>query len=381
MRLELCRVGPRAPLERPARRNRSTGEGAGGGRRRRSDAARIEPGHDFGQGIEKLPGGRVLRRLEIRVHLVIGRVQLFARRMVAPRRDCRRDVRVDRFLPVADARESVRWHVQGVRRGRRDFRVSPRGVERFGRQGRHVVAVNDVVREARMLRLGREELLEDCARLQAARVGFVGWLLGRAQRQGVEDRRFGILGESVGDAGHRIAIRQDSRVLIHGVRIGEQLRGGIDVRAFAIGLRADGFCSVEGFTALLHLSGGPLADAERVAPSAHADAPIRDPAARVGRRRLVERRDRAGELERVQQCHRVIECRLRRLAARRREMDRAELFGRSGAVLVLLRTGRRSETHGSDRRTNGVGETHWVHAGSLHRSGAAKALNVSRGGA
>ena len=58
-----------------------------------------------------------------------------------PRRTCRRDrglrrrdVRLDRLLPVADAREGVRRHVQRVRRRRRNRRVAPRGIERAGRR-------------------------------------------------------------------------------------------------------------------------------------------------------------------------------------------------------------------------------------------------------
>ena len=112
----------------------------------------------------------VLRRLQVGIDAVVHRVQFFGDRPVALRDRARRDVRVDRFLPVADARERVRRHVQRVRRRRRDLRVAPRGVERPIGERRHVVAVDDVVREARMIRLAGDELLENRAGLQQVRV-------------------------------------------------------------------------------------------------------------------------------------------------------------------------------------------------------------------
>ena len=64
-----------------------------------------------------------------------------------------RAVGVDRLLPVAEAREDVRRHVLRVRRRRRDPRVPPRGVEALVGDGREVVAVDQIVRHARVVGL------------------------------------------------------------------------------------------------------------------------------------------------------------------------------------------------------------------------------------
>ena len=67
---------------------------------------------------------------------------------------------------MAEPREDVRRHVERVRRRRRDAGVAPRGREPPVRDGREVVAVDEVVRDAGMLRLLGEHLLEDAGGLQ-----------------------------------------------------------------------------------------------------------------------------------------------------------------------------------------------------------------------
>jgi hypothetical protein len=74
--------------------------------------------------------------------------------------------RLDRLLPQSQPREDVGRHVQGVRRGRRDLRVPPGGVERARGEWRVVVAVDEVVGDARMVRLLGEDPLQDLPRLQ-----------------------------------------------------------------------------------------------------------------------------------------------------------------------------------------------------------------------
>ena len=111
----------------------------------------------------------VLRRLQVRIDSVIHRVQFFGDCAVSLRDRARRDVGVDRFLPVAEPRKRVRRHVQRVRRRRRDFRVTPGGFERPIGERRKVVAVDDVVREARMIRLAGDEPFENRAGLAAGR--------------------------------------------------------------------------------------------------------------------------------------------------------------------------------------------------------------------
>ena len=91
-------------------------------------------------------------------------------------------------------------------------RVALRRVERLRRQRRHVVAVDDVVREAGMIRMLREERLEDRDRLQPARVGLVGQVLGRRERRARRRSPPRCRPDScAARRSHRIAIRRDAR--------------------------------------------------------------------------------------------------------------------------------------------------------------------------
>ena len=84
-------------------------------------------------------------------------------------------VRIDRLLPVANAREDVRGHVQGVRRIGRHLRVAPCGRQALLGQRRRVVEVNEIVRDTRMVWLPIPDLLEDRRTLELIGVGLVRW--------------------------------------------------------------------------------------------------------------------------------------------------------------------------------------------------------------
>jgi hypothetical protein len=56
-------------------------------------------------------------------------------------------------------------------------------------QRRHIIGVDDVVREAGVVAVLCEQLLEDRAGLQLAVKGLVGRIRGEGQRQRVENRR------------------------------------------------------------------------------------------------------------------------------------------------------------------------------------------------
>ena len=179
----------------------------------------------------------------------------------------------------------MRRHVERVRRRRRDRRVPPGRLERVIGERRDVVAVDDVVREPRMLRLASEQALEDCARLQPARIRLVRGLLGRGQRQRVEDRRFRIVRIASRQRCHRVAIRHDTRGLIDCVRARIQLRHGIDEAALAIGFRSHRFRTFDSRESPLKLHRRPDARREWIAPVAQRDPPPGDPAGRVGLQR------------------------------------------------------------------------------------------------
>src|SRR5215813_10500962 len=66
-------------------------------------------------------------------------------------------VRGNRVVPKADAREDMRWHVLGVGRRRRDFRVTLRCLEAFLRERRIVVEMDEIVGDARVLGLALED--------------------------------------------------------------------------------------------------------------------------------------------------------------------------------------------------------------------------------
>src|SRR5262249_31609289 len=66
-------------------------------------------------------------------------------------------VRGNRVVPKAHAREDMRWHVLGVGRRRRDFRVTLRCLEAFLRERRIVVEMDEIVGDARVLGLALED--------------------------------------------------------------------------------------------------------------------------------------------------------------------------------------------------------------------------------
>jgi len=98
----------------------------------------------------------------------------------------RRQVRLDRLRPHAEAREDVRWHVQRVRRGRRDLRVGARRGQRQLRELGIVERVDHVVRDARMVGFEREQPVEDLRRLLLARIGLVRRIRGCQQSEGMK---------------------------------------------------------------------------------------------------------------------------------------------------------------------------------------------------
>jgi len=92
---------------------------------------------------------------------------------------CRRDARGfdiggNRVLPVADAGEDVRRHVQSMRRAGGDLGIAPGGIEAFLRDGRSVVEMNQIMRHARMLRLTLEDRLQNGRPFELIGVGLVG---------------------------------------------------------------------------------------------------------------------------------------------------------------------------------------------------------------
>ena len=218
-------------------------------------------------------------------HVILG-VQIIADRLFGLCCFHRGDVGVDRFLPVADAGVDVRRHVLGVRRGRRDLGVAVGGVEAFLRGRRIVVEVDQVVRDARMLRQPFGYRLQDCGALGLLRVGLVVQVRRRVERDGVGDLSLVVVRIFCRDLCLGVAQRAHALGVGDLVVIRVHHHQRVDVVAFALGLGAD----------LLGLRDGGEAGREvrprdcvvRIVHQRERDAPIRHGAGRVGLDRLLK---------------------------------------------------------------------------------------------
>src|SRR5438874_9813159 len=72
----------------------------------------------------------------------------------------------DGFFPHAKTREDVRWHVQGMRNPRCDGTVAPGGSQPALRQCWIVVAVNQIVSDAGMVRVFLPQLFQESSGLK-----------------------------------------------------------------------------------------------------------------------------------------------------------------------------------------------------------------------
>ena len=118
-----------------------------------------------------------------------------------------RPVRLDRVLPVAKSREDVRGHVKGVGRVGRDARVSAGRAETLRGDRREVVAVDQVVRHAGVIRLLGEDRLQNGSGLQLVPVRLVVRVQRGVERERIEDRRLGVLRILPGDGFHHLFVR------------------------------------------------------------------------------------------------------------------------------------------------------------------------------
>src|SRR5216684_1455515 len=92
--------------------------------------------------------------------------------------------------------------MEGVRRRRGDLAVASRRPKPSVCQGRVVVVVDQVMRDAGVIRLRSEDRLEDLRGLPLVRVRLVGGRRGRVERESVEDGRLGVIGITLVNAAH-----------------------------------------------------------------------------------------------------------------------------------------------------------------------------------
>ena len=223
--------------------------------------------------IEHGLGLRVLRHLQVGVGLIVEGVQRFADAAGLLRLRRRLDVGGHRFLPQADTREGVRGHVERVGHGRRDVRVRARGRQRLVGQRRHVVGVDDVVRQPRVVRHLLVERLENLRGAQVLRERLVGGERGLIDRQRPEDPGLDVARILRGHRFGRLLVRQHPRSLRARVGAREQSGHGVDVALLARRRRSGRLALVDRGLARGNRLGRSQAG-ERIAPVRQGDPPV-----------------------------------------------------------------------------------------------------------
>ena len=136
-----------------ARRYRGEGEHARHARCGTGDGILVESREQRRQTVEHRLRRGVLPHLQVGVLHIVRRMQGLRDGRIAQRGLDGSPVAGHGFLPQANTSERVRRHVQRVRCHGCDIGIAPRRTARFSRERRHVVGVDDVMREAGMLRL------------------------------------------------------------------------------------------------------------------------------------------------------------------------------------------------------------------------------------
>ena len=266
----------------------------------------------------------VLAKLEVGIdHVVLG-VQIVADRLLRLRGLHRGDVGVDRLLPIADAGVDVRRHVLGVRRGRRDLGVAVGGVEALRGGRRIVVEVDQVMRDARMLRQPLGDRLQDRGALGLLGIGLVVQVGRGVERDGVGDLRLVVVRIFRRDLRLRVAERAHALGVAELVVVGVHHHQRVDVVALALGLGVHRLGLLDRGEA-----GREVRLRDRVVRIVHQrerDAPMRHGAGRVGLQGLLEDLLRVEVPVRVLIAHGAVEAALRDLVARGLEVHVAELL-------------------------------------------------------
>ena len=298
-----------------------------------SDETRSAAG-DLHHLLDDLARVLIVAELEVRVHHVVdGVIRLVG--LVALASNLHRAlVGAGRFLPGAHAREDVRGHVQRMGRVGSDARVAPCGHQPLRRDGRRVVAVDQVVRDTGVVRVLLELPFEDGRSLEIRRIRLVGLRLRAGAIQRVERLRLVILRIACRELLVRIRPGDLPRAL---AAVGPVLvidRYGIDVVALPLRARADVARVLEGRDGLLRARGRGARAGERVAHEDRGQAPCRDGALRVLGEHVFEGLLARAVPKRVQHRHAAFEFGLHLLAAGVRERDLAEAAPRDRIVFM-----------------------------------------------
>ena len=188
------------------------------------------------------------------------------------------------------------------------------------------------MRDARMIGMLLELLLEDRRGLERGGVSLVGERLRGGQVNRVEDLRFVVLRIALGDDLERIGERLHA-LSVRPARIEVViLPDGLDEVQLALGLAARSAGALERLFRALRLR-GIRPGGERVADQRRGNAPAGDRAVRIARQRFLECALALAEPEGMQERDTALEDRLRRRQAGVRERNLAELLGRAAAFL------------------------------------------------
>ena len=234
-----------------------------------------------------------------------------------------------------------------VGRGRRDLGIALGGADPFLRKRRSVVEMDQIVRDARMMRLALEDRFQDGRALALVGIGLVVGRGRDVERDGVKYLRFVVGRIALRQRLHRLQIRLHPRAMGDLVVIGIEHQQRIDEIALAVGLGADRLRLLNGGQTERQI--GCRRRGVRVVEQAERDAPIRDPAFRIGLERLLEYLLGFAIPERMLVSHGPVEPPLRRLVARRGEMNGPE------SLVGFVLAGRRRSRRNPGRGRNGHG--------------------------
>src|SRR5260370_30441942 len=126
--------------------------------------------------------------------------------------------------------------MEGVRRRWGGLAVASRRRKASVGEGRVVVAVDQVMRDAGVIRLRIEDRLEDLRGLPLVRVRLVGGPRGRVERESVEDGRLGVIGITLVDALHGRRIAEGPTPMVDGNGVLVEAGDGGDRGRFRGGL-------------------------------------------------------------------------------------------------------------------------------------------------
>ena len=213
-------------------------------------------------------------------------------------------------------------HVERVRRGGRELGVAVGRLQPALGERRVVVGMDQVVHDARVVRLARELRLQDLGRLELPRVGLVGRQCCDVERERMVDRGLGVVRIARVELRHRLLVGQHARAMVLGVGIAVELRERGDVARLARALGPKLARLLQRCPTLGQVLGRRRR--ERVGEERHGDPPMGHRAFGIALQHLGERVVRGLVPERMLQLHRLVEGLLRLGRAGDREVDRAE---------------------------------------------------------